>query len=111
MQISVQIRRLAFLIQSETGESIQEILEAIVDTVKNSQVEFSVSILCPLCGSKLTRVMKTQSEENRVLRYHSCDFCGSSFKSLETKPIKIPEKISPTVANSPKNRHSKNRRR
>ena len=105
MQIPVQIRKFAVMIQNETGKSMQEILEAIVGAVKNSVAEFGKEILCPLCGSRLTRVTTTRMGETETVRYHSCDYCSSSFKSIQINPVKIPENNHGNVVYFPKNPH------
>lgn len=115
MQIPLKVRQFAVLVHSETGKPIQEILCTIVDSIKNAILEFTKELLCPFCGSKLTRVTTTRSGETEVERYHSCDFCGNTFKSiqpkLKTEVAKIPENQIQKIAYKGKNRHSKNRNR
>lgn len=102
------IRRIAIIIHSETGRSLQEVISEIVTALQGGRIQYPVSH-CPICATKNHRIASTKSGENCAIRYHVCDFCTGTFVSEEIKPMKIPSNEALAVAPPKKKRHIKGR--
>ncbi len=101
-------RRVAVLINLETGKSIQEILSEYVSAIQGGRVPFPVA-LCPICASKIHKITSTKTYDTEIVRYHSCDFCTGTFVSEEKRLVKIPTTDQPTIAKPKKKPHIKKR--
>ena len=58
-----------------------------IDEGSIAECEYSVKfepMLCPSCGSKKNRVTSTRHKKgDPTIRYHRCDDCKKTFKSVE----------------------------
>jgi DNA-directed RNA polymerase subunit RPC12/RpoP len=106
--IASQIRRVVFLIQSETGRSAKEILEAIVRAVHSSIIDYQERF-CPLCASKRMETKSTRSSENEIVRSHKCGFCGATFRSVEKLAVTVTENLTQPIAKPPAKKQNKKR--
>lgn len=113
-----RIRRVVHIIHSETGESIQDILQAMVAATHGSVISFSKKMFCAFCGSMLVATKggpRIRPDLNVQIRAHRCEFCNATFQSKEpvevSKPVIITEEAPQAIEKPKRNTQNKNRRR
>lgn len=106
--ISIHIRRLAAQVSATTGQSIQDFLSEIVQSINSGMVDFR-SRRCPFCGSAQEIVTHTMPGSDVVMRRHKCTFCTTTFNSREEKISKMLDESNKPIALSRKKPHIKKR--
>lgn len=115
--ISTRVRRAVHIIQTETGGSVQDILQAMVAATHGGVITFSDKLFCTFCGSLL--VLSRGGPRSRPalgirLRSHICGFCNATFQSEEQisieKPVTITKETPAPIEKPRKRTQNKNRK-
>jgi len=111
--VSFYIRRMAAIVNAETGRSVQDIVSEIANAIQSGVVDYR-SRCCPLCGSRQTITTSTRGAISvhgceTIVRHHKCGFCGIVFHSHEKKTIQNTDELSKAIVKPGKKSHIKKR--